>query len=166
MKKLFLIRHAKSDWNNSSQILDIDRPLNTRGVKNSYEMAERLKFKKIQPQQIISSNGIRALHTAIIFAKTLDVEAQNIVVKENLYHASQSTLLKTIQSIDNEIDNAFIFAHNPGINDFAYSYIPNFYNNIPTCAILAFQLSSENWSDWNEKNVELDFFDYPKKSDA
>lgn len=162
MKKLYLIRHAKSDWSNSAHIQDIDRPLNTRGIKNSYEMAERLKFNLVKPDIILSSNGIRALHTAIIFTKILNIDTKKVQVIDDLYHASQRTITNIIQSIDNNKQTGFIFCHNPGINDFANYYSDNFYENIPTCGILSFNLQFDNWEDWSKETVKFHFFDYPK----
>lgn len=163
MKRLFLIRHAKSDWSNSEHIQDIDRHLNTRGVMNSYEMAKRLKLAGVNPDTIVSSNGIRALHTAVIFARVLNKNAKTIEINDSLYHASSRTIIQTIQSLDDKKQSAFIFCHNPGINDFASTFIPDFYENVPTCGILAFELHSENWQNWNKEKVVFDFFDYPKK---
>ena len=45
MKKLYLIRHGKSSWDDD-EISDFDRSLKNRGVKNAYEMVERLKNKE------------------------------------------------------------------------------------------------------------------------
>jgi phosphohistidine phosphatase len=46
MKTLFLIRHAKSDWNDAS-LSDFDRPLNERGKRDAPVMAHRLLDKDI-----------------------------------------------------------------------------------------------------------------------
>ncbi len=48
-KHLLLIRHAKSDWNDST-LSDFGRPLNKQGEKDAFEMAQRLVKKKIIPQ--------------------------------------------------------------------------------------------------------------------
>lgn len=45
MKKLFIIRHAKSDWSNEA-LDDYDRPLNERGKKNAPFMGKLLAKKK------------------------------------------------------------------------------------------------------------------------
>lgn len=42
MKKLYLIRHAKSSWKDIS-LDDLDRPLNKRGQKDAPFMAQLLK---------------------------------------------------------------------------------------------------------------------------
>ena len=58
MKKLFIIRHAKSDWQDST-LDDYDRPLNKKGEKNAPFMGQLLKEKNIKPDIIISSPAKR-----------------------------------------------------------------------------------------------------------
>ena len=61
MKKLIIVRHGKSSWEYDG-ILDIDRPLKQRGIRNGYEMAQRLSEADIVPDLIYSSSASRALH--------------------------------------------------------------------------------------------------------
>ena len=68
MKKLYIIRHAKSSWKDST-LGDFERPLNKRGKLNAPLMGKRLKKKKVCPDIIISSPAIRAKRTAEIIAK-------------------------------------------------------------------------------------------------
>ena len=66
MKKLVLIRHAKSDWSNPF-LDDFLRPLNKRGEKNAPLMAKVLKEKNIRPDLIISSPSLRTKQTLEYF---------------------------------------------------------------------------------------------------
>ncbi|MCK5170441.1 MAG: histidine phosphatase family protein, partial [Bacteroidales bacterium] len=70
-KYLYIVRHGKSiqDYGNIS---DIDRPLKERGINDGYKMAERLLVQNKIPEKIISSSAVRALHSATIFARTLN----------------------------------------------------------------------------------------------
>jgi len=54
MKKIFLIRHAKSYWGDQS-LSDFDRPLNKRGKSDAPFMGKILKEKIVKPDFIISS---------------------------------------------------------------------------------------------------------------
>ena len=65
MKKLFLIRHAKSDWSNPT-LDDFDRPLNERGKTNAPFIGDLLREKGVFPDVIISSPAYRARETARI----------------------------------------------------------------------------------------------------
>jgi len=67
MKRLYLVRHAKSSWNRP-ELDDIDRPLNKRGKRDAPFMGQRLKQHDVCPDLIISSPAKRALKTAKIIA--------------------------------------------------------------------------------------------------
>lgn len=67
MKTLFLIRHAKSSWDDPNKD-DFDRPLNERGKRNAPFMGKLLKKENILPDLIISSPAKRAIATAKIIA--------------------------------------------------------------------------------------------------
>ena len=85
MKTLFLIRHAKSSWDDTA-LPDKDRPLNDRGRRDAPKMGERLAKRDVKPDLILSSPAVRALRTAEIIAKKLDYR-RKIVVNERLYAA-------------------------------------------------------------------------------
>lgn len=72
MKKLILLRHAKSSWKDLS-INDIERPLNHRGKRDAPIMAERFLNRNIVIDLIISSNAKRTLDTAKEFANVLNL---------------------------------------------------------------------------------------------
>src|ERR1041385_531010 len=121
MKKLYIVRHAKSRWA-SPEMDDFDRPLNERGEKDAPHMAKVLKERKVFPDRMISSPAVRALTTCKAFAKVLDFDKHNIITVDQLYHASPDTWLKVLKSLkehkdDNE-DVALVFGHNPGITEF------------------------------------------------
>lgn len=162
MKKLYVVRHAKSEWGNASEIQDIDRALNTRGVRNAYEMAARFKTKALTPDAVISSNGIRALHTAVIFSHQIGFETSQIVIHPELYHASPSEILKQIKATKNEVEGLMLFAHNPGISEFASFVDKRNYIDVATCGVLEIELSITNWKDADFNNMNLLSYDYPK----
>ena len=160
MKKVFLIRHAKSDWTNSNKLKDIDRPLSTRGVRNSYTMANRLKENNIIPDSIISSDAVRTLHTTTIFSKVMKTMGK-IKIVEELYLCSSDEILKQINIFKAETNVLFLFAHNPSIEDFAYE--TKVFNNIPTCSILEYSYN-ENIEKLEYKDFKLLSLDFPKKN--
>jgi len=60
MKKLILVRHAKSSWKNPA-LSDFNRPLNKRGKRDAPYMGKKLREKGIKPELIIASSAVRAL---------------------------------------------------------------------------------------------------------
>ena len=79
MKTLFLVRHAKSSWDDTA-LPDKDRPLNDRGKRDAAKMGQRLAKIDVKPDLILSSPARRALTTAEIVAKKLDYKLKNILV--------------------------------------------------------------------------------------
>src|SRR5436189_490239 len=84
MKTLFLIRHAKSSWDDTA-LPDKDRPLNDRGKRDALKMGKRLAKRDVKPDLILSSPARRALRTAEVVAKKLDYKRKHIVGDDRLY---------------------------------------------------------------------------------
>ena len=82
MNKLFLIRHAKSDW--SINLSDYYRPLNSRGLNDSPKMGKRIQILYGTPDIIVSSGAKRALQTAQLFSKELKYDAESIQINDLL----------------------------------------------------------------------------------
>lgn len=162
MKTLLLIRHAKSNWNNPDMD-DFDRPLNKRGKQNAPEMASRLLMRGMVPELIISSPAKRTRTTAKIMAKEWKYPKQAILLEEELYLCYASTFLKVITKIDDDFEAVAIFAHNPGITDFA-NYLTQEIriDNVPTTGIFAVQAETNSWKDFDRAAKKFLFFDYPK----
>ncbi len=160
MKRLFIIRHAKSSWKDVT-LDDFDRPLNKRGKKDAPFMAKLLKDKKINPDLILSSPAERAKTTANIIAKELDL-VDRLIFRDTIYESSLSTLINYIKKADDKNKTIFIVGHNPSLNALAYEFI-DFDENIPTCGIVEIRFDIENWKDINENNANLISFEYPKK---
>ena len=70
MKRLVLIRHAKSSWKNPG-LRDFDRPLNKRGKADAPEMGRRLAQRSLMPDRLLSSPAKRAIRTAEIIADAI-----------------------------------------------------------------------------------------------
>jgi phosphohistidine phosphatase len=161
MKTLFLIRHAKSDWNDAS-LTDFDRPLNERGKRDAPAMAHRLLDKDIRVDAFVSSPAKRARKTAAIFAQEFKRDKEAILLREELYEAPVSTFYKVISSLDDKASSIALFSHNPGITDFANSLTNTKIDNLPTCGIFAVKIDAERWADFKEAGKEFWFVDYPK----
>lgn len=162
MKKLYMVRHAKSSWGDFT-IADFDRPLNERGKRDAPEMAQRLYNKKVELDVFISSPAKRAKSTCKAFCKVYKREKDEIVFVDELYHASVDTFNKVVCTIDNQYQSAIIFSHNPGITDFVNSLVENVHiDNMPTCAIFAVEFEGDTWKDFLTTNKKFLFVDYPK----
>jgi phosphohistidine phosphatase len=158
MKTLYLIRHAKSDWDNPL-LHDIERPLNNRGYTDANAMSQRLKI----PDLMISSPAVRALSTALIFARHLSYEANRISIKQELYDTSVKDYLAIIKNIPDPFSTVFLFAHNPLISDTAETLTKGLPAEMPTCAVAGISFNVDSWAEIKQKSGELFLFDYPKR---
>src|SRR5690349_21699881 len=138
MKTLYIIRHAKSNWDNP-EVSDYDRPLNERGKRDAPRMGKRLKEKNIRPELLLSSPAKRAFSTAKRIARVLQYATEKIKTDKRLYHADEETLLSVIQGIKDKHDVVMLFSHNPGVTDFVNSLMDDEMDidNIPTCGVVA-----------------------------
>lgn len=160
MKRLFIIRHAKSSWDNLS-LDDYDRPLNERGLKNAPFMGQVLKQKEILPDIIISSPAKRAMHTAELIANEIGYE-KAITPNEYIYEAYVNVLQEIVSYIYDEHDTAFLVGHNPGVTALAYM-LGDFKEEMPTCAIVEIEFDCNSWMDVSKQNAKLVAYEYPKK---
>ena len=161
MKKLFLIRHAKSDWSDNT-LKDFDRGLNARGLKDAPFMGKLLKGRNIIPDLIISSPALRTKLTIEILLKEMTLE-QEIIYDESIYEAPFLNLKKVVDMIDEQFNIVFLVGHNPGLCDFVNSLCNESFENIPTCGIVELDFNTNFWSDISRENSKLISFEYPKK---
>ena len=150
-KTLFIVRHGKSSWD-SQGISDVDRPLKERGVRNSYEMADKLKSEGMTPDIIFSSPACRAFHTAVIFMRVLNLTEDRFFVKTGFYLADTKDILHVISQTGNEINKLMIFGHNPGFTDLVNFLSPLNIANVPTAGVVALNFGTTEWKNIGRKN--------------
>ncbi|MBV9989628.1 MAG: histidine phosphatase family protein [Chitinophagaceae bacterium] len=161
MKRVLMIRHAKSSWALTGQE-DFERPLNDRGHRDAPMMAERLRKSDLQIDAFISSPANRALTTAVYFAKEYGVHKKDIDQRKELYHAMPAVFFELIDKLDDSIKTAAIFSHNPGITAFVNMLSQAQIDNMPTCAVFAVKADIKHWKDFRDAVKDFWFFDYPK----
>ncbi|MEP7163060.1 MAG: histidine phosphatase family protein [Ferruginibacter sp.] len=163
MKKLYIIRHAKSSWGDFT-LPDFERPLNERGKTDAPIMAKRLLAKKIKIDAFVSSPAKRAKKTCKLFCNEYGVKEDKIIFIEKLYLAHAAMFFEVVKEFDNKYDHVAIFAHNPGITDFANRLCKDVHiDEMPTCSVFAVNANIENWNMFKEGEYEFLFFDYPKQ---
>jgi len=162
LKKLYLIRHAKSSWSNPS-LADFDRGLNKRGKKDAPFMGERLARYGVRPDRILSSPAKRAKKTARIVAEAVGYPKEMIAFNKEIYSTSASSILRLLRSEPDGNSVLFLVGHNPVITELAELLTNRRILNIPTCGIAAVVLPVSHWREISPGSGELEFFDYPKK---
>ena len=161
MKKLYLVRHAKSSWKHEG-VADMDRPLKGSGIRDAYSTSEWLREEGEQPELIIASPATRAMHTALIFSKNLSYPFSEIRIEPEIYGASTKRLRELVQETDDRHSSVMLFGHNPTITDFVNKCIDHRIDNVPTTGVACLKFDVARWSEI-DNSAELLFFDYPKR---
>ncbi len=162
MKKLFIIRHAKSSWKDDS-LEDFDRGLNKRGKKDIILISNWLKSNNYYPDIIFSSPAKRAQKTLKIILKTLNTDEKIVKFDKKIYNATVNDLLKIIAEIDEKQSNVFLIGHNPSLNGLSEYLTNSVIFNIPTSGIFCIKFDIKEWKDIKNSKGKIFFFEYPKK---
>lgn len=162
MKTIYLIRHAKSSWENPG-LRDKDRPLNSRGRRDAPFMAKLLRGQGVNPDQLISSPANRALTTATFFAEAFGKRADDIIIMDRIYEAYSEDILQIIRQLSDEWHTVLLFGHNPTFTDVANYFTRRLIANIPTCGIVQLNADIDRWAAFSPDTAEVANFMYPKQ---
>lgn len=144
MKKLILVRHAKSSWEHN--VSDHQRPLSSKGFKDANNVSNQL-IDQLHPDLVLSSDALRAKTTASIFMSNLNISPDIFNLDHNLYDFSGNNLLRVIKSSINSINELLVFGHNHAITSLVNSYGNRYIDNVPTCGVVAMEFEIESWAE-------------------
>lgn len=154
-KRLILMRHAKSSWDDPRQD-DHARPLNSRGERSARAMGDWLRRKGHVPDLVLSSDARRTRETVALLG--FEAEAR---FTDRLYHASARMMLEVLRGASGNC--VLMIGHNPGIGDLAERIVseppehPRFFD-YPTCATLVADVLQASWDAVEFRSVRaLDF---------
>lgn len=160
MKRLILMRHAKSSWNNP-MAKDYDRPLNKRGRLSAAFMGNLMRDEQVD--LVLCSSAVRTTETITIFNEASSLNLK-IDFKEKLYAASHNTHLEEISALNDNLNSVMIVAHNPGISHLL-SHLTYESRHMVTAAIAIIEFQVDSWQHISEGSGSLLSFDYPKNHD-
>ncbi|MGB3211554.1 MAG: histidine phosphatase family protein [Desulforhopalus sp.] len=161
MKKLCLIRHAKSSWSNLD-LDDFSRPLSKRGKEDCPRMAARLAMTGIRPDLIVSSPAKRAKKTALCMAKSAGYSKDAISYEDDLYLGSLAYHLQLIDNLLKKVDVLFLVGHNNTLTELAEYLTGSTFGNVPTCGIVVVEYPEQNGFTSEPGVGRTVFFDFPK----
>ncbi len=151
MKRLILMRHAKSDWS-GGPLSDHDRPLNPRGRAAAVALGDWLRAQAILPDQVLCSSAERTGETCLRLklAKTTPT-----TFTRKLYLASHQQIMMALRQATG--DAVLLLGHNPGIATAAAELVQQPPNNpkfdqYPTGATLVADFDIPDWqeADWGK----------------
>jgi phosphohistidine phosphatase len=112
-KRLFLLRHAKSSWNDPS-LADYDRPLAPRGRKAAKRIRAYLRREQLRVTLVLCSSARRARETLDLVAPPGEIQ-----IERELYGASADELLERLRRVSDEVDAVMLIGHQPAIGELA-----------------------------------------------
>ncbi len=145
MKKLILIRHAKSSWK-QIHLSDFDRPLNKRGMKDAKFMSSELSNVINSVDALFSSSSNRTKLTTNFFLEKIKIDKEKIFFLDNFYHSDSDHLFNSILSLNDSYSSIIFVGHNPGFTNITNFLLGSSYYNVPTCGIIIIEFVVNKWS--------------------
>jgi phosphohistidine phosphatase len=143
-RRLLVMRHAKSDWNDPS-LSDFQRPLNRRGQQAVPIMAKWLEQQGEKVDAILASEATRARQTVEGMIENLGWRGA-VFWRRELYLAPPATLISEIIQIPNTIQSLLLVAHNPGLEQLV-AYWSGKWQPFPTAAVAIFEFQGDSWEE-------------------
>ena len=162
MKRLFLLRHAKSSRDDEG-LPDRDRPLAPRGRRAAEVVARHLREERISPQLVLCSPARRTRETLELVDPTGEVR-----IEDELYGASANGLLGRLQDVPDGVDAVMVIGHNPAIEELTLSLAAggerraDMERKFPTAALATLAVP-DSWEELNPGSAELVDFVAPKE---
>ncbi len=164
MKKLIILRHAKSSWNDLNE-LDITRKLSNRGKKQLPLIGEFIKKNITYPDLFITSPAKRAKKTAVAISKYINFKKARIINDIRVYEADTIILKKIISEISDSFEVAYICGHNPGLSDLVMEITMKTDIDIPTGGFYEIELDITSWkNEITNKGTIINTF-FPSKKE-
>ena len=169
MRTLFLLRHAKSSWDDP-YLADYDRPLAPRGERAARRMAEHFRDEHTNPALVLCSPARRASDTFAMVRTGID-EDIDVRVEDNLYGAGAGEVLQRLRRVDLDVPSVMVVAHNPTLHDLASALagdgeggaMESLRLNFPTCALAVLDLGSTTWAELDRGRAYLSQFVLPRQ---
>ena len=172
MRRLLLLRHAKSSWDRPD-LDDAERPLNARGQRAAPLMGRHISAQGLVPNLVLCSTAERARQTLELVTaewETVGTAETMVTMRSSLYLASAGELLATVRRLDDEAEAVMMIGHNPGMGAFAGLLaargnpegLKAMAMKFPTAALAVIDLDIGCWHDAGPGDGVLQSFMRPK----
>src|SRR5215813_6039414 len=117
MRRLMLLRHAKSDWSTPGT-RDQDRPLSVRGRDAAPKMGGYMARHGLLPDLIIASPATRVTETLALVVPAF-AKQPKALPDARLYETDAGELLAVIKETPRSVHSLLLIGHNPSLADLA-----------------------------------------------
>ena len=161
MKRLLLMRHAKSSWDEEG-LADFDRPLNERGLRDAPRVGLYLRAQKLRPDLVLSSPAERARRTAALVSEAARLQTGRIRHDERIYEADSARLLEVVSQLEEDAEEVLLVGHNPGMEQLL-QLLTGESRRMTTAAVALVTLDIEKWNKAREHAGRLEWHVRPKE---
>tara|TARA_Y100000748_G_C15205358_1_gene375172 strand:+ start:76 stop:570 length:495 start_codon:yes stop_codon:yes gene_type:complete len=161
MKEIYVLRHAKSSWDNSN-LSDFERPLADRGISDAKKMSKFLKDMNIKIDKVLCSNAIRAKETFDLTADGFNFEIDKATYLDKLYFGDTTTIIQDLKELDESLNNILIVGHNPTLHYLVEILTNESINRFTTCNLATISHDGE-WVSLNSQQCSLKSLIRPKE---
>ena len=167
MRRVMLLRHAKSDWAQAAG--DRERPLNERGRGAAPKIGRYIAQAQTIPDLILCSTARRTRQTCDLVAARFSTAPQ-IVFEEELYLAESGTIIGLVRAVPDNFQTVMVIGHNPGIHQAAADLTGSgntkdratLSARFPTAALALIDFSNNEWAGISLHTGKLDRFITPR----
>lgn len=157
MRRLYVLRHAKSDWNTHTD--DHARPLNDRGVRSARVIGEVLAAAGEEPDVIVSSAATRARSTAELVMESAGWDVP-VVLSDDLYLTSVAGTLDVLAREGAATERVMIVGHQPTWGNLV-EFLTGGRVEVKTATVAALDTYA-GWAGLRERCCSLGFLIHPR----
>ncbi len=168
MKVLGLLRHAKSDWDDTTR-RDFDRGLNDRGRRGAALIGRHIAEQGIAWGAVIASPAERVKRT---------LEASGLALAprfdDKAYLADAATLIDLLRNVEDNAGSVLLVGHNPGLHELLFRLVDPDHEadrfaraaeKFPTASFAVIELAIDRWPDITSGCGKLVHFARPRDLD-
>ena len=169
MKHIFLLRHAKSSWDNPA-LADFDRPLAPRGRRAVVRLARYMQEAALSFDQVLCSGAERARET---WRRIAEEMGSNVPTdyEDALYMAGEQALMARLRGLDSTVNAVLVVGHNPDLETLAQRLCHNGENTAlarleakyPTGGLAEIDLDCADWPSLKDGCGTLKRFTVPRE---
>jgi phosphohistidine phosphatase len=163
VRRLYLLRHAKSGWDDPG-LADHERPLAARGLREAAVLGDHLTAAEIAPALVLCSSAKRAVETLEGLRHGLPGGVR-VEVEDDLYGATAEAVLARLRTVPAAVPSVLVVGHNPGIEVLARALagdgdadaLDRLSGGYPTAALASLTFTG-GWPDLSEAAATLTGF--------
>lgn len=163
MKRLTLLRHAKSGWDDPAA-RDFDRSVNDRGKRAAQLIGEHARGKGYQFDKIVASPAVRVIDTLDVFQAAMGNENLEPKWDRRIYLASSATLMDVLRDTPDSASDVLMVGHNPGLEDLILELVPDSKDEplraipeekFPTSSLAVMDIAIDSWAALEPRTAHL-----------